>query len=105
MRIVRAVHGMANGKKELWLYVPEQANDKSNAQRKGWWLHPQPGKHRYYYIGPLEDIQGSKTLKIPDVAIFANFPFTRTVHLKNTQGRGQRNSACGNQPLQEIRLI
>ena len=83
VRIVRAVHGMSNGKQELWLYVPEQANDKSNAQRKGWWLHPQPGKHRYYYIGPLENIQGSKTLKLPDVAIFANFPFTSTVQLKN----------------------
>ena len=80
-RQVRAVHGMgANGKMEIWLYVPEYLKDKSNAQRRGWWLHQVKDRPRHYYIGRLEDIQATKKKKVfPDVAVFDNFPFTRSV--------------------------
>ena len=81
LRQVRAVHGMgANGKMEIWLYVPEYLKDKSNAQRRGWWLHQVKGRPRHYYIGRLADIQATKKKRVfPDVAVFNNFPFTRSV--------------------------
>ena len=68
----------ANGKMEIWLYVPEYLKDKSNAQRRGWWLHQVKDRPRHYYIGRLEDIQATKKKVFPDVAVFDNFPFTRS---------------------------
>ena len=40
LRHVRATAGKdANGKAELWWYVPENASDQSNKRRRGWWLY------------------------------------------------------------------
>ena len=78
-RQVRAVHEYGKkGTKEIWLYVPERSQDKSETKRKGWWLYPEKDKDGRYYIGPLQDVQRTKTTKIKDVAVFKNFPFTRT---------------------------
>jgi hypothetical protein len=82
-RQVRAVHGEgARGRMEIWLYVPENKRDKNKTKRKGWWLYPEAGKPRHYYIGPCLTIQATKTKnQITGVAVFADFPFTRVVKL------------------------
>ena len=70
---------------ELWLYVPENTHDKTKTKRKGWWLYPtqKPG---HYYIGPFADIQNTKKRRqIADVAVFDDFPFTRSVQM-NKEG-------------------
>ena len=70
---------------EIWLYVPENTRDKNKTKRKGWWLYPEPGRPRHYYIGPLVTIQATKTKQqITDVVVFADFPFTRVVKLNAT---------------------
>ena len=86
-RQVRVAHGKdARGRLKIWLYVPEKTRDKSGTKRKGWWLYPEPGKPRRYYIGPLEAIQSTvKKVIIKDVAVFENFPFTRSVEV-NCEG-------------------
>jgi hypothetical protein len=69
---------------QLWLYVPEHARDKSKTQRKGWYLYPLKDKDKkgHYYIGPYLDIQKNKKKNaVTDVAVFKDFPFTRSVQV------------------------
>ena len=106
-RQVRVVHGKgACGKMEIWLYVPESIANKSDHKRKGWWLHEQEDKPRHYYIGPIQSIQSAKTVKITDVAVFENFPFTRSVTMN---GDGQEISGTvrcvTDRPLTEDELV
>ena len=82
-RQVRVVHGQAQGGEEIWLYIPEHITDKSGHKRKGWWLYPEPGKKGLYYIGNLDSVQtcvanSKRGTIICDVAVFNDFPFTRT---------------------------
>jgi hypothetical protein len=86
-RRVRAVHGSDGNETAIWLYVPLNRSDKSNTQRRGWWLYPEPERARHYYIGPLVDIQKNKTIdKVEDVACFDDFPFDRTIMVDQATG-------------------
>ena len=91
-RDVRVVHGEGkDNRREYWLYVPYDPSAKSGSKRSGWWLHPEPGRPGYYYIGPKAPVQTSTLQNIPDVARFPDFPFVEKV---NTDGKGSRSVRC-----------
>ena len=79
LRQVRATAGKdANGKAELWWYVPENASDQSNKRRRGWWLYElsASGKEGCFEIqGGLEHIQKTKKSLQTDVFRIRDFPF------------------------------
>jgi hypothetical protein len=94
---VRAVHGEASdGKTEIWLYIPDETTQcVSSGKRRGWWLYAEPGKQGYYYIGPLTDIQKTKSNTVADVATFPAVPFLRRVQVK----------PCGQEMLKTLRCV
>ena len=115
VREVRCVHGQRAGqdRPEIWMYVPfvfknpGKNKNQSNQKRKGYWLHPSPGKPRHYYIGPAEQVQSNRSSEVvPDVTVFMEFPF-RATWLEDAKGVVKRNSLLltTTRPLSDAELV
>ena len=115
VRELRVVHGQRadQDRPEIWMYVPfvyknpGKHKNQSNQKRKGYWLHPSPGKPGHYYIGPAEQVQSHQSSHVvPDVTVFMEFPFLET-WLENAKGVVKRNSLLltTNRPLSEDELV
>ena len=109
------MHGQRAGqdRPEIWMYVPfvfknpGKNKNQSNQKRKGYWLHPSPGKPGHYYIGPAEQVQSNRSSEVvPDVTVFMEFPF-RATWLEDAKGVVKRNSLLltTTRPLSDAELV
>ena len=86
---------------------PGKNKNQSNQKRKGYWLHPSPGKPGHYYIGPAEHVQSNRSSDVvPDVTVFMEFPF-RATWLEDAKGVVKRNSLLltTTRPLSDAELV
>jgi hypothetical protein len=82
MRQVRVVHGVTNGRAQVWMYVPhEPKSDTSKTVRRGFWLDKAGQENGHFMLRPAAAIQEKGGPRIEDVVVFKAFPFWRLVKL------------------------